>query len=204
MSTKGNCKESVLNYLVDQNRPYSANDVMQNLHNEYNRAAVQKALDELSSENRIREKLYGKQKVYSCLQPDEKDSIETAIELNELDTKIGKVSEELKTIEEELKETDVQVKYYQNLPDTETALQEISELEKEIIKLDEKVQSLSDCAVKISEDEKNKLNKEFEYYSNQHKKRKRICMDILNSILENYPKKMKVLFEEIGIETDDV
>jgi 26S proteasome regulatory subunit (ATPase 3-interacting protein) len=39
--------ETVLKYLKDQNRPYSANDIMQNLHKEFGKTAVQKALDYL-------------------------------------------------------------------------------------------------------------------------------------------------------------
>ena len=35
------------------------------------------------------------------------------------------------------------------------------------------------------------------------RKRKRLTTDILDAILEGYPKKKKDLFEEVGIETDD-
>ena len=35
------------------------------------------------------------------------------------------------------------------------------------------------------------------------RKRKRICMNIVDAILENYPKSKKVLFEEIGLETEE-
>lgn len=40
-----------------QNRPYSANDVVTNLHNEYNKTAVQKALDQLVTDGKLFEKV---------------------------------------------------------------------------------------------------------------------------------------------------
>ena len=35
------------------------------------------------------------------------------------------------------------------------------------------------------------------------RKRKRSCVDVINSILENYPKSKKILLEDIGVETDE-
>lgn len=36
-----------------------------------------------------------------------------------------------------------------------------------------------------------------------YRKRKRMCTDILDAILESYPHSRKKLYEEIGIETDE-
>ena len=36
------------------------------------------------------------------------------------------------------------------------------------------------------------------------RKRKRMCCDMLDAILEGYPKGKKALYEEVGIEVDDV
>lgn len=62
--------DAVLKYLVDTNRPYSSADVTVNLRGAYTKSAVQKALDALSESGKIKCKLYGKQKVYAALQPD--------------------------------------------------------------------------------------------------------------------------------------
>jgi 26S proteasome regulatory subunit (ATPase 3-interacting protein) len=37
----------------------------------------------------------------------------------------------------------------------------------------------------------------------EYKKRKRICSEIIDSILEGYPKTKKHLIEEVGLETDE-
>ena len=57
------CSEAVLKYLQSTNRPYSANDIFQNLHNAYSKNSIQKSLDELAEKGSLREKVYGKQKV---------------------------------------------------------------------------------------------------------------------------------------------
>ncbi len=50
-------KSAVLSYLTAQNRPYSTNDVVSNLHNEHGKTAVQKALDILVAEGKVGEKV---------------------------------------------------------------------------------------------------------------------------------------------------
>jgi 26S proteasome regulatory subunit (ATPase 3-interacting protein) len=62
--------QAVKAYLEKTNRPYSANDILQNLHKEWGKTALQKSLDELVAQEVIREKTYGKQKVYCIKQPE--------------------------------------------------------------------------------------------------------------------------------------
>lgn len=49
--------ETVYKYMKIQNRPYSINDLVSNLHNEYGKVAVQKAVDKLVAEGKIFEKV---------------------------------------------------------------------------------------------------------------------------------------------------
>ena len=51
------CEAAVLEYLTKQNRPYSVNDVVLNLHKEHGKSAVQKALDVLVADARVKEKV---------------------------------------------------------------------------------------------------------------------------------------------------
>lgn len=55
----------------------------------------------------------------------------------------------------------------------------------------------------ISETDRNKIRKTYDTSVKEYKKRKRICMDMLNGILESYPKSKSALMEEIGIELDN-
>lgn len=58
----------MLDFLVKQNRPMSANDILGNFTGELTKGNVDKALESLSSNQSIIEKLYGKQKVFMALQ----------------------------------------------------------------------------------------------------------------------------------------
>jgi 26S proteasome regulatory subunit (ATPase 3-interacting protein) len=60
--------DTVLKCLEKVNRPYSVNDVVQNLQNEITKSAVQKTLDLLVSRGKVREKIFNKQKIYAIVQ----------------------------------------------------------------------------------------------------------------------------------------
>lgn len=96
------CLEAVRKYMLDENRPYSANDVHQNMHGKYNKPAVQKALEELAQQGRLLAKEQGKSKIYCAAQPDagSRDGIST--ELFELDSSIQSVSQNLKNVEQQV------------------------------------------------------------------------------------------------------
>lgn len=202
MSAKENIKETVLKHLQSQNRPFSANDITQNLK-DVSKSGVLKAIENLVEENKVLEKSYGKQKVYCVKQEDGADPINMEIELTELDSKIVDLTENIKTAEQELKVNEGLLKDLQNQPTTEAALKEKEELESCVNKLEEKFESLSKSKVQISDKERESIKNENEKYMREYRKRKRICMDIVNSILENYPKTKKALLEEVGIETDE-
>ena len=58
--TQAATTEAVLSYMTAQNRPYSTNDIVLNLHNEHGKTAVQKALDGLTADGKITEKVLWK------------------------------------------------------------------------------------------------------------------------------------------------
>jgi 26S proteasome regulatory subunit (ATPase 3-interacting protein) len=58
----------VLDFLVKQNRPMSANDILSNFTGQLTKSVIDKALETLTSDQKIIEKLYGKQKVFMALQ----------------------------------------------------------------------------------------------------------------------------------------
>ena len=51
---------------------------------------------------------------------------------------------------------------------------------------------------------KRKSEKALNNYSREHVKRKRLCTDIMDCILESYPGSKTELYEEIGIESETV
>ena len=57
-------QSAVLDYLGQQNRPYSTNDLHLNLHKEHGKTAIQKVIDMLVAENKLKVKVNGKQNCY--------------------------------------------------------------------------------------------------------------------------------------------
>lgn len=49
--------DAIYNYMKTQNRPYSVNDVVTNLHNEFGKAVVQKTMDQLVTNGKLFEKV---------------------------------------------------------------------------------------------------------------------------------------------------
>lgn len=44
---------TIYDYMKTQNRPYSVNDVVSNLHNEFNKTVVQDAMDRLVTDGKL-------------------------------------------------------------------------------------------------------------------------------------------------------
>lgn len=109
----------------------------------------------------------------------------------------------LKELEEELKSCEYELRKYESLLTKEEAEKKKNELQSDIKNLETKLKLLSDNKIFISKEDSDKIKENYTFVLKTYKKRKHICMDILYSILENYPKNKTLLMEEIGIELDD-
>ncbi|XP_052776506.1 homologous-pairing protein 2 homolog [Mya arenaria] len=200
-SKDSNAPSAVLDYLNKQNRPYSAIDICNNLHKEFGKTAIVKACESLVAEGRIREKVYGKQKVYVADQsqfPQVNDS-----EIRTMDEKIANLTKELQSVTEEVKRLDSEMRMFSNCLSTSEAEKKLQETTTQCAHLKKKLEQLSDGGNVVSPEEKEKAYKDRETYVKAWRKRKRMTNDILNAILEGYPKPKKQLYEDIGIETDE-
>ncbi|XP_026332794.1 homologous-pairing protein 2 homolog [Hyposmocoma kahamanoa] len=193
--------DAVLKYLLDTNRPYSCADVTVNLRGAFTKGAVQKALDALSDNAKIRCKLYGKQKVYAALQP---DSSEGDNNVEDYDTQLKALNASLAEKTNSLKTAETTLKNLTSLPTNKLAKTQIEEIEKRIVVFENKLATLRSSTEVIGADEKKKLLCEHEKLLKEYRKRKRISSEILDAILEEYPKSKKTLLEELCIETDEM
>jgi 26S proteasome regulatory subunit (ATPase 3-interacting protein) len=194
--------EVVIKYLRGQNRPYSSNDIFNNLHEEIKKPAVQKALDHLVEQGRIAEKVYGKQKVYVVKQEDT-SAKDLERELQDLDSKLNAISKKVASAEQELKGFENQLHELQFAPTTNEAKNEKTGLENKVKALKEKVDIISKNIVKISETDKKQIQSDHENKIKEWRKKKRVCMDIVEAILEGYHDSKRALLNKIGIETDE-
>lgn len=197
------CAEAVLKYMVAQNRPYSATDVTMNLGNQHSKGSVQKALEQLAQQGRLLEKEYGKQKVYCALQSGGASKETLAKELQELDAGIAAAQQNLNAVEQQLRESEAVYKELSSGPTTEEAEAESAALDARLHRLRSKLADLADNCVKISPEDRHRIARQHETMLREYRKRKRICNEMVNEILEGYDKSKKTLLEELGVETDE-
>uniref|UniRef100_A0A0B7A6W4 Homologous-pairing protein 2 homolog n=1 Tax=Arion vulgaris TaxID=1028688 RepID=A0A0B7A6W4_9EUPU len=200
-SKESAANQAVLTYMIKQNRPYSVQDVFQNMGKDLGKTAVAKAMESLTTDGKLREKVYGKQKVYVADQsqyPDVDDA-----EIKAMDDKIIQLNGNIKLQGEEIRAVESELQLFNGLLSTAAAREELSKIYPDIENLKNKLGKLKEGRVLISKEEKDKVFKNREKYVKEWRKRKRITSDILNSILEGYPKTKKQLYDDIGIETDE-
>ncbi|XP_038077037.1 homologous-pairing protein 2 homolog [Patiria miniata] len=192
---------AILDYLNRQNRPYSAIDVFNNLHKEFGKTAVVRALEDLAQNGKIKEKVYGKQKVYVADQsqfPDVDDS-----ELKTMDTQIKELQDKLQKTQSTCKHQEQELRSIDTSMSTEQARERLEQVNQEIECNKEKLATLTSATNHVRPEEKDKIYANQAKYVKGWKKRKRMTMDIVNAILEGYPKTKKQLFEDVGLETDE-
>lgn len=121
--------------------------------------------------------------------------------LLELDKSIKDITNKTKEIKDQINMKSQKLSVIQNTLTLEEAIEKKNNLEKEIENVKSQLQEFSQLEA-VCPKRKAQAEKDYEMYLKEYKKRKRICMDILDTILENYPKPKEQLFEEVGIETD--
>ncbi|XP_078501497.1 homologous-pairing protein 2 homolog [Lissotriton helveticus] len=193
----------ILKYLNDQNRPYSTQDVFGNLQREhgFGKTAVVKAMEQLAQQGKVKEKLYGKQKIYFADQaqfPCVSDS-----EIKSLDSQIAELSSKVQTAQQSCKQMEIEIKDLNSSMTTEAMVKEIDDLKKECAIHTEKLKKIKSATNHVTPAEKEKVYSEKKQYCKEWRKRKRMATDLFDAILEGYPKSKKQFFEEVGVETDE-
>ena len=104
---------------------------------------------------------------------------------------------------QELKDAEGKLKELQSQPTNADAEHEMSELEVTVKGLEQRLHKLSNEQNLVSKEEKENISKNHELAVKEWRKRKRMCSNVMEAILESYPKSKKDFIEEVGIETDE-
>ena len=198
---KENGTASILAYMMKQNRPYSVQDVFQNMGKDLGKTAVMKSMESLTADGKLIEKIYGKQKVYAANQSH--FPIIDEAEIKAMDAKITQLNGTIQIEGEGMRKLESELQHYSGLISTNEARTQLSQTYPQIDKLQQKLSKLKEGRVLISKEEKDFVYKGRERCVKEWRRRKRMASDILGSILEGYPKTKKQLFEEVGVETDE-
>ncbi|XP_064456009.1 homologous-pairing protein 2 homolog [Ornithodoros turicata] len=200
-SKDASAEKSVLDYLKAQNRPYSATDIFNNLHKEHGKTAVVRALEQLAQDNKIKEKTYGKQKIYFADQSEFPEASES--ELAAMDQEIVTLGEKLQALNRKLQSQQSALSNVTNSLTTEEAVEKIRTTRDECEKLQVKLDALTSNTKFVEPEVREKIYSENAKYVKEWRKRKRIANDMIDAILEGYPKGKAALLEETGVETDE-
>ncbi|XP_055753081.1 homologous-pairing protein 2 homolog isoform X2 [Salvelinus fontinalis] len=186
MSKKDNGGLTVIfAYLNEKNRPYSAQDVFNNLQKQHGlgKTAVVKAMEQLALEGKIKEKTYGKQKIYFADQAQFAEVSEA--DLKAIDSRISDLSTQVQAISQGCRQLDAELKELNSSLTTEEMMSEIQELEEGCSGYRERLEKIKSATNHVTPEQKE------------------MASDMMGSILEGYPKTKKQFLEEVGVETDE-
>ncbi|KAL6256856.1 hypothetical protein P5V15_011791 [Pogonomyrmex californicus] len=198
---------AVYNYMKLQNRPYSVNDVVTNLHNEYNKTAIQKAMDQLVIDGKLFEKVYGKQKIYCVVQDSAYDTDELMRIDKELQSHANEVESKYLDVMKEMKEQEALLNSLKSSLTLEDVQKEKDVLQQNVKQLTHKLDDLmesSSTEIENLQESKRKAQENLDEYTREYLKRKKICVEIIDCILESYPGSKDELYEEVGIDSATV
>ncbi|XP_025094798.1 homologous-pairing protein 2 homolog isoform X3 [Pomacea canaliculata] len=165
------------------------------------KTAVVRALETLAETKQIKEKIYGKQKVYVADQSQLPALNEN--EIKAMDQQITQLTGQLQQSQVETQRLEGELQNYKSLLSTEEAKAELQKTIRDVEQLTAKIQQLKEGRVLVSKEDREKVLKRRNHYVKEWRKRKRISMDIVGAVLEGYQKTKRQLLEEIGIETDE-
>lgn len=200
VTTENAAKKLILRYMKQQNRPYSAIQVFENLHKRVMKGTVERVLESLAKMegSSICVKEYGKNKIYW---PDQKGMpTASADQLRSLDDQIKAKSAELRAVEARGMDTERSLKVLLSQP-SDADLDRVL-AEKEAIVAD--LQSKADALSKHSMDPQALLKsiRKHNHFRKRWLELKSGCMDIVENIAEAMEKKTAAVAESMGVETD--
>ncbi|KAJ2738330.1 PSMC3 interacting protein [Coemansia sp. Cherry 401B] len=202
-------EKSVLEYLVKANRPYSANDISSQLHGLVSPAQAKKLLNDLADDGKIQRKVNGKQQIFYANQMDiEVPSVEEAEEEEE---NIKKLEQQVNATKDENKALAGRLHNLTNARTDDQMRERIATLTAEVggyfleavIKQNEERLAQLRSGEVISPEEKKRIETEHAAMVKQWKARKRMFKNIIDAMSEGYPGKLRDLYDELGIETDE-
>ncbi|NWH68461.1 HOP2 protein, partial [Geococcyx californianus] len=154
-----------------------------------------------AQQGHIREKAYGKQKIYFANQ--EQLPAASEAELRSLDGEITTRTTAVQVLQQSCRQLEAELKDLNSSMTTTELAREVKELRKECAGYVEKLERIKCASNHVSPEEKEKVCSEQKLYCKEWRRRKRMATELLDAILEGYPKSKKQFFEEVGIETDE-
>lgn len=197
-------EQVIYDYLTKQNRPYSATDVHNNLHGAVSKTGVVRVLQTLADASIIRGKSYGKQLVYVARQ-DGADAGPTAEELESLDATISETQRQFQEQSATNNRLAQQLQMLSAAPTNDQLVENMTKLEKELPERRDRLLKLQSGGMRVDPQDRQQVLLEQERLTKLLRTRKRLCMDMVNSLMEGADVGRMTagqFMEEMGCELD--
>ncbi|BGP23387.1 tat binding protein 1-interacting protein [Rhodotorula toruloides] len=208
-SAKGDeAEELVLNYLVEQNRPYGATDISANLKNRVSKLQAQKALASLFEKGEIGAKTFGKTTIYCPLQKEAGPADEGEGGEN-FDTQIKALRSEEEKLKEDVKVLVVRKSEALKMPRNSDLSGLVASLEAKCASLTQTIaarqaaasSSSSNPSPALSTSTLAALSSQYTSLLSLAHKRRKICLEIEGMLMEGFDKKKgqeDEVWDEVG------
>jgi len=193
-------KEFVRQYMVQQNRPYTALVVYENLHQQIKKPALIRIMDELTEEGHLQVKDFKKVRMYLAKQAD--SSVPDPDELASLGQQEAQVKEELSAMTATNSRLDAQVRMLQNQPNDEDLAAQLAQYKKQVDSLNARLARIKSEGKQVDKAGMNRVQLKFNDALTHWIKRRRAAMDLLDQMAgeEGDPKEV---VKRLSLETDE-
>jgi len=187
----------VFTYMKNQNRPYIVNDVFLNLQKSIPKTTLVRIMDQLATEAKLTKKMYAKSSIY-CINQDLLPVPPTE--------QIAEAKETLKTKEEKLKELKQQLREQKKVKSERDAVVNLSEkldkLKVEKARLTSATKSDKSTTGGFDVNLAIKLKTRCVKLLAQWRQRQTKTFEIVDAVMDQYPKSKSDFIDEVGLELD--
>lgn len=167
---------------------------MDNLHGRIVRKICQQVLDDLTDEQHLVCKEFGKAKIYLANQ--DKFPETSTDQLAGLDAQISEKKSKLDTAKDKLKELQQQLKSVTSQMTNKTYIDNIEQLKMHNKEAEERLQAYRDGGqIMVTEDEVDQVKKDYENYQKHWRVRRRATLEIVDMICESVDQNRREFFE---------
>lgn len=200
--SKADPNQIILQFLEDKNRPYSATNLVDELHGEFSKTVIQKSLDSLTESNKITCKLFGKStKLYFPVQDGK--PIASKDELHNLDEHLEHLMEENANLKSKIDELRAKRDALKTTLTIDQLRQKRITIETELSKEITHKNDLVHLSEGISPENALKIQKRYTDSCQQWHQRKNKCKEIIDALSEMMDKKPSEVINMMELDTDE-
>ncbi|KAH8819719.1 Tat binding protein 1-interacting protein-domain-containing protein [Xylogone sp. PMI_703] len=195
--------ELILEYLSQQNRPYSATDISANLHNKVTKTNADKILKDLEKKGLIMGKATkgdakGSQWVFWCLQDPTTSS--TPADLTALDTTITTLRETIPLLKAQQKDLNARLQTLRSAPTTSELRALVETLRSQRQEKTTRLAALKNGSVeKVSKEEMERIGREWKFWDRAARIRRKCFLELEDTLVEAGMGREE-LWEKAGVE----